>query len=131
MTKHYDIERRHTRIFFSDRVNGIISSVENKQDSIPVTLLNISEGGLQCRIKRTPEIKFHVNDYFVLKQIIDLPELIPLEDIRMQIKWVMDNEHLNHITIGAAFCKLSQNQLDALQSFVRFCLALHQEENVS
>ena len=131
MTKPYAVERRFTRIFFSDKVNSLLSSVENKQESFPATLLNISEGGLQCSLQKNPQIKFQHNDYLILKQLIDFPELTNLTDILIQIKWVMDNEYLDHVTIGAEFCELSRNQHETLQSFVNVCQALHQEKKAS
>ena len=128
MTTTYAVQRRFTRIFFTDKVNGILSSVENKQASFPATLLNISEGGLQCRLQRFPQGKLQANDHLILKQIIDFPGLTLLTDIPLQIKWVMDNEHLDHVTIGAEFGELSKEQHEILHSFVNSCLKLYQEE---
>jgi hypothetical protein len=46
----------------------------------------------------------------------------------MQIKWVMDNEYLDHVVMGVAFTTLTDEQRQVIQSFVNTCLTLHQQE---
>jgi len=126
MTTPYAIQRRFTRIFFSKEVKGIISSVENKQELISVAILNISEGGLQFRQQRTSNHDLQINDHLILHQLIDFPELKVLTDIPMQIKWIMDNKHLGHVSVGTKFNELSKIQRETLRTFVDACLALSQ-----
>ena len=130
MTNSYPKKRRYTRIFFSDhdKVRGIMSTIEDQYRSFPASILNISEGGLQFNQKRTEYRGLQPGDTILLRRIIGLHELIALADIPMQIKWIMDNEYLDHVIMGTTFTELTDAQRRPLQAFVNSCLALHQEE---
>lgn len=133
MTEAFIERRRYTRIFFNDleKASGVISPIENQKKSFPTYILNLSEGGLQFNQKR-PEYKgLQPGDKLLLHRIIGLHELAALADIPMQIKWVMNNEYLDHVVMGAAFTELTNSQRRTLQSFIETCLALHHEEKES
>ncbi len=130
MTDAFIEKRRFTRIFFSDRdrASGVISPLEEQEQTFSSSILNISEGGLQFNQKRTEYKGLQPGDQLLLRRIIGLSELIGLADIPMEIKWVMDNEYLDHVVIGSAFSELTEKQRQSLQSFISTCLALHLEE---
>ena len=130
MTNAFPKKRRYTRIFFSDhdKVSGIMSTIEDQDRSFPASILNISEGGLQFNQKRTEYRGLQPGDTILLRRIIGLHELVALADIPMQIKWIMDNEYLDHVVMGTAFTELTDAQRRPLQSFVNTCLALNQDE---
>ena len=133
MTEAFIEKRRYTRIFFSDqeKAGGVMSPIEDKDKSFPSYILNLSEGGLQFNQKRLEYSGVQPGDKLLLHRINGLHELIALADIPMQIKWVMDNEYLDHVVMGAAFTELNDSQRRTLQSFINTCLALHQEEKES
>lgn len=130
MTEPFREKRRYTRIFFSDRekASGVMSPMEDQDTSFPASILNLSEGGLQFNQKRPEYRGLQPGDKLLLRRIIGLHELIGLADIPMQIIWVMDNEYLDHVVMGAALIELTDSQRQTLQSFISTCLALHQEE---
>jgi c-di-GMP-binding flagellar brake protein YcgR len=130
MTEPFTEKRRYTRIFFSeqDNISCIISTPEEQEKFFPATVLNISEGGMQFNQKRQEYRGLQPQDTLVLRRLIGIHQLVSLADIPIQIKWVMDNEYLNHVVMGAAFTKLTDNQRKTIQSFVDTCLTLHQEE---
>ncbi len=108
-----------------------MSPIEDQDKSFPSYILNLSEGGLQFNQKRMEYRGLHPGDKLLLHRINGLHELIALADIPMQIKWVMDNEYLDHVIMGAAFTELTDSQRQILQSFINTCLALHHEEKES
>lgn len=133
MTEAFIERRRYTRILFNDyeKANGVISPINNQEKAFPSYILNLSEGGLQFNQKRTEYKGLQPGDKLLLHRIVGLHELAALADIPMQIKWVMDNESLDHVIMGAAFTELTISQRQTLQSFIDNCLALHQEEKNS
>ena len=133
MRKSYATKRCHTRIYFggSDRINGIISAVEDLKISFSSSILNLSEGGLQFNQKRSEYRGLQKGDTLILRRIIGLQELVSLADIPMQIMWLMDNKYLDHVVMGVAFTKLTGSQRRTLQSFVSAHLALHRDNKGS
>ncbi len=108
-----------------------MSPMRNQDESFPSSILNISEGGLQFNQKRQEYRGLQPGDMLLLRRIIGLQELIGLANIPMQIKWVMDNEYLDHVVMGVAFTDLTDSQRQTLQAFINTCLSLHQEEEKS
>ena len=133
MTKPYPVKRRFTRVFFSDneKITGVFSTVEKQQQSFSTAILNISEGGLQISQSRQDYRGLQPGDHLILEKIIGLPELIPLADLSMQIKWIIDNKQLEHVAMGLEFDKLPASQLMLLQSFVNTCLMQHKKSMIS
>jgi len=133
MAEAFNKQRRYTRIFFSDheKAGGVMSPMRNQDESFPSSILNISEGGLQFNQKRQEYRGLQPGDMLLLRRIIGLQELIGLTNIPMAIKWVMDNEYLDHVVMGVAFTELTDSQRHTLQSFVTTCLTLHQQEEKS
>ena len=133
MTEAFIEKRRYTRIFFNDheKVSGIMSPTEDQDKSFPSYILNLSEGGLQFSQKRLEYKGLQPGDKLLLHRIIGLHELATLAEIPIQIKWVMDNEYLDHVIIGTGFTELTDSQRRTLQSFINTCLTLHLEENES
>jgi c-di-GMP-binding flagellar brake protein YcgR len=130
MTEKYSKKRRFTRIFFgeNDNISCIVSTHEAQEKSFPAAVLNISEGGMQFNQRRQEYRGLQPGDDLVLRRIIGVHELVSFADIPMQIKWVMDNEYLDHVVMGVAFTTLTDEQRQVIQSFVNTCLTLHQQE---
>ncbi len=130
MTEHSAKDRRFTRVFFnnSDKIMGIMSSLNNDSKIYSLSILNMSQGGIQIRQKRREYQGLKKADEINLCQIVGLQELVILTNITMRVMWVMDNEYLDHVIMGVAFVDLSAAQLQALQSFVKKHLARSQDQ---
>jgi len=129
MTEHSAKDRRYTRIFFndSDKIMGIMSSAANESKIYSLSILNMSQGGIQIRQKRKEYQGLKKGDEINLCQIVGLQELVTLTNITMRVMWIMDNEYLDHVIMGVAFVDLTGDQLKALQSFVKKHLARSKE----
>ena len=130
MTQTFAKKRRYTRIFFGEgeNISCIISTHEQQEKSFPASVLNISEGGMQFNQRRDEYRGLQPGDDLLLRRIIGVHELVAFADIPMQIKWVMDNEYLDHVVMGVAFTTLTDDQRQIIQAFVNTCLTLHQQE---
>ena len=131
MKKHSIKDRCFTRVFFkdSDNIIGIMSPIDDldKEKLFSLSILNMSEGGIQIRQKRREYKDVQQGETMNLCQIVGLEELASLADITMKIMWVMDNEYLDHVIMGVAFLDLSDSQCQALQLFVKKHLTRFQE----
>jgi c-di-GMP-binding flagellar brake protein YcgR len=96
-----------------------MSSAANESKIYSLSILNMSQGGIQIRQKRKEYQGLKKGDEINLCQIVGLKELVTLSNITMRVMWIMDNEYLDHVIMGVAFVDLTGDQLKALQSFVK------------
>lgn len=121
-------KRRFPRIFFGnqEKVSGIFSIDSDQDISFSSSILNISLGGIQFNQTRQSYRGQQPEDTLILRRIIGMPDLVTLSDIPLQIKWVMDNQYLDHIVMGTEFIPLPESQRKPLQTYIDKCLKLHQ-----
>ncbi|WP_417911811.1 PilZ domain-containing protein [Candidatus Electronema sp. TJ] len=119
-------KRRHHRIIFKDpkKIAALISpfDYEEPEEAVPSAILNMSEGGIQISVERSLLDGICCGRKILLHCISGLPGLLAFADVPMQVIWVMDNEHLDHVLVGAAFGNLSEEQETSLRSFVDACM---------
>ncbi len=129
--KHMIEKRRFPRIFFepNERINGIFSTDTLDDISFTASILNISLGGIQFNQKRQEYRGQQPEDTLVLRRVIGMSDLVTLTDIPLQIKWIMDNNYLDHVVMGAAFLSLHDPQYRVLKSYIDTCLALHKYDS--
>ncbi len=126
MTAYQPEKRRHHRIIFKEpkKIAALVSLLDQEQENEAVasSILNMSAGGIQISVERSALDNVWRGREILLHCVSGLPELLELADVPMQVVWVMDNEYLDHILIGAAFAALSEEQERILRAFVDNCL---------
>ncbi|MCI5147919.1 MAG: PilZ domain-containing protein [Candidatus Electrothrix sp. MAN1_4] len=127
-------KRRYTRIIFNEqnRVQAVIA-VQDRQayeQQLSVSVLNMSEGGIQISVERKKFQELQQGDTVLLSSLRGIPDLGSLRDIPMQVIWIMDNEYLEHILLGMSFSRLSEEQRECLRFFVENRLALALKKNM-
>ncbi len=126
MTAYQPEKRRYHRIIFKEprKIAALISlhDEEAESEAVPSSILNMSAGGIQISVERSALDSVWRGREILLHCVSGLPELLELADVPMQVIWVMDNEYLDHILIGAAFSELSEQQERILHAFVDNCL---------
>ncbi|MGX9727421.1 MAG: PilZ domain-containing protein [Candidatus Electronema sp. VV] len=131
MTEYQPEKRRHHRIIFKEpkKIAALVSLLDQEQESEAVasSILNMSAGGIQISVERSALDNVWRGREILLHCVSGLPELLELADVPMQVVWVMDNEYLDHILIGAAFAALSEEQERILHAFVDNCLIKKQQ----
>jgi c-di-GMP-binding flagellar brake protein YcgR len=129
-------KRRYTRIIFNEqnRVQAIVAFQDNQTSGqqLIVSVLNMSEGGMQISVERKKFQKIRQGDTVFLSSLKGIPDLESLGEIPMQVIWVMDNEYLEHVLLGMSFSRLYEEQRECLRFFVenRLALALKKGEKV-
>jgi c-di-GMP-binding flagellar brake protein YcgR len=126
MTEHQPEQRRHHRIIFKDprKIAALISPLDQDapDEAVASSILNMSEGGIQISVERSSLDGISRGKKILLHCISGLPDMVAFSDVPMQVIWVMDNEYLDHVLVGAAFNNLSEQQEESLRSFVDACL---------
>ncbi len=126
MTSYQPEKRRHHRIIFKEprKIAALVSLLdqERENEAVASSILNMSEGGIQISAERSSLENVWRGREILLHFVSGLPELLELTDVPMQVVWVMDNEYLDHILIGAAFAALSEQQERILRAFIDKCL---------
>ena len=121
-------KRRSTRIIFNERnrVQAVVALTEKQvlARQVPVSVLNMSEGGMQVSIERKKFQEMGQGDTVLLSRILGVQDLEALRDVPIQLIWIMDNEYLEHVLLGMSFSALSERQLGILRLFVANRLAL-------
>ena len=121
-------QRKYPRIFLPGEevvLAKIIPAAEEK--TYDVRLLNISEGGIGFHCKRSEGLRIKVNDSLHLIGIIGHPHLGAVADLSMEVRWVMDEEYLDHVAVGCEFINLDDHNRELLQDFVLVALSEHKE----
>ena len=131
MIEYQPEKRRHHRIIFKEpkKIAALVSLLDQEQEreAVASSILNMSAGGIQISVERSALDNVWRGREILLHCVSGLPELLELADVPMQVVWVMDNEYLDHILIGAAFAALSEEQERILHAFVDNCLIKKQQ----
>lgn len=130
MNRHVPERRRHPRIFFdrNTRPSGIISLTQPKKRAPAVTILNMSEGGLQLSLPRSTNPGLKIGNLVTLRSMQGIEQLSSLKNIDIRVIWILDNEYLDHISIGMEFQQLSPAYRLLIQGFIDDILTKHQRE---
>lgn len=123
-------KRTATRVFFSleEGIEATIDSHGSTPNSIPVTVLSISSGGLSFMVNRyrLPEIK--EGDPLILKDVLIPAPLGPIDRLEGEVRYILDFEHNLHLSLGCVFTGLPGELVSRLEEYVHYRLKNHEEE---
>jgi len=122
-------KRRYPRVFFpaSQKVEAEIVHIDSGW-SVAVTMLDISEGGVGLRLKRSENISLTEGERICLKAVHGQPYLRTLSELMMEVRWVLDDEFFDFIAFGCQFLDLSEKDRELLQDFTLLMIATGKEE---
>jgi c-di-GMP-binding flagellar brake protein YcgR len=122
-------QRKYPRIFFPAEKVALAKIVPaGGEESVDVRLLNVSEGGVGFHLKRSADIRLKVNDPVLLIAIFGHPHLNSISDLPMEVRWIMDEEYLDHVAVGCEFINLDDHNRELLQDFVLVELSEHKQQ---
>ncbi len=125
-------KRKYPRIFFPGEEVALAKIIPaGEEKSFDVRLLNISEGGIGFHLKRSADIRLKVNDTLQLISIFGHPHLGAVSDLSMEVRWIMDEEYLDHVAVGCEFIGLDNHNRELLQDFVLVALSEHKQQQDS
>ncbi|HHD57002.1 MAG TPA: PilZ domain-containing protein [Desulfobulbaceae bacterium] len=122
-------QRKYPRIFFSGEEVALAKIAPAAgEKSFDVRLLNVSEGGIGFHLKRSAGIWLKVNDSLQLITLFGHPHLGDVSDLSMEVRWIMDEEYLDHVVVGCEFINLDAHNRELLQDFVLVALSEHKHQ---
>ncbi len=123
-------KRAATRVFFSleEGIEATIDSHGDTPNSIPVTLLSISSGGLSFMVNRyrLPEIK--EGDAITLIDIRTPPPLGTVDRFQCVVRYILDFEHNLQVSLGCAFTHVPDELVSRVDEYVQYRLKNLDEE---
>ena len=120
MKKNTHERRLFERIFFSneDGITGIFSLPAPYQDAASATIMDISEDGMGITFLKKECPPFNKGEHLVLKKILNMESLSFLEDIKIEIRWVLSHRSLEHIALGCRFVNISEQAKNKLRKVI-------------
>jgi c-di-GMP-binding flagellar brake protein YcgR len=64
----------------------------------------------------------------LLIAIFGHPHLNSISDLPMEVRWIMDEEYLDHVAVGCEFINLDDHNRELLQDFVLVELSEHKQQ---
>jgi len=119
MNEPWEDRRRHRRVFFSeaDQVRAAVSPVDAPSKSVPLLVMDLSEGGLFLA-KRRDEIHLAVGQRLFLTEFEGLAGLSLASGVEMEVKWVFDSGLVRRIGCGCEFLDLPANVQDEIRRHI-------------
>jgi hypothetical protein len=98
-------KRRYPRIYFPADlvVSGTIAQADTPAAGFPVTILNLSEGGLFLTLSKEKGQLFQGQNSFLFKGMIGPAPFNLAQELVMAVRWVLGNEMMANIGYGCEF----------------------------
>jgi len=119
MDRYSNQERRkNKRIFFTneDGIEGVFKFPD--KEPITTNIMNLSSGGLQFVLDRKQIEKIAKGDHLLLEKIKGNEELNFLNDIKLEVKWILDLQFFEHAGIGCEFKDIPTSVVELMEKFV-------------
>lgn len=124
MASSFEEKRSSVRTYFNNGEK--IAAAINGTGGEPyfVDILNISAGGLQFSQKRQGALEVQPGDHVTLMGLNGLAELKDVEEVRMEVRWVIDQDFLDIVSAGCKFKDISPRDQQKIQRLVEARLKL-------
>lgn len=109
--------RKFRRIFFTkeDKIVAYIVFPENHEIPVEAGVMNLSEEGVCLSYEKNKTFKVKKGDILNLMQIIGSKPELSVDELKIEVRWVMDADYFDHDQIG---CKIL-NPSDELREEIR------------
>jgi c-di-GMP-binding flagellar brake protein YcgR len=112
MTKHVVERRRHKRIYFSQKeyIFAALKISEDDPEQIRARVLNLSEGGLFISADTSQAALMGLNegDQLTITEITGTDPEMRIDEIKMEIRWLVQNKFLSHVGFGCEFIEVTE-----------------------
>lgn len=124
MGSSFEEKRSSVRTYFNngEKIAAAINGTGG--DPYFVDILNISAGGLQFSQKRQGALKVQPGDHVTLMGLNGLAELKDVDQVQMEVRWVIDQDFLDIVSAGCKFKDISPRDQQKIQRVVEARLKL-------
>lgn len=122
-----ELERRRVKRFFFDDTDSIEASVATQghnQTNFHARVLNLSQDGIFITVAplNIPPDGFNAGTQLILRKITGTEPAVYIDDIRMEVRWLLQNQHLDHVGLGCKFLQMSEDTGKQLNRFMAVAL---------
>ena len=122
-----DIEqRRAKRIFFCDMdsIEADVATGGHSRVSFQARVLNLSEDGIFITVAplNIPPDGFNAGTHLILRTITGITPALEIDDVRMEVRWLFQNQLMDHVGLGCKFLQMSADTKKQLRCFVNVAL---------
>jgi hypothetical protein len=112
--------RRFHRLIFTmeDDITATFAFSDLQKGLLTAHIINLSEGGLGLALSKHEVERIWKGDYLILSHIKGIKGLESLINVKLQIKWILDNQTLEFIGCGCQFFDLPQSTQEKIGMFI-------------
>ncbi len=116
-------KRKYKRLLFSTKKSVAASIMKNSNPEavIPVTVLNLSEGGLGLASTKDMLHVLFENEELKLTHIESQIDLSFLIGRKLKVRWLLKNPLLDHLCFACEFLDLPPSNLKMIRNIVDSC----------
>jgi len=113
--------RKFKRILFSaeEEVTGVVSPSGVDDEAMEYKIADLSSGGLRFLIQKIDWGEIKSGDTLLLQTINGKSQLDFVSDLRLEVKWIMDDPRLVHAMIGCEYSDISDSDREKIEQFVQ------------
>ncbi len=117
MSQSFEEKRSSPRTFF-DSIESVEATIGVSGDSFSADVLNLSTGGLQFSQGRTGAVSLKPGDTVNLVGLVGVAGLQFVEDVSMEVRWIIDQSFLGVISAGCQFVNLPDEYEQQIEQVV-------------
>lgn len=117
-------KRERARVFFTleEDITATVSSHENTVQSIPVTILSLSSGGLSFLGNRYKLPGIAERERLTLTALNFPQPLGTIDNINVVVVYILDFQHNVRLSLGCEFVDIPGSLAEKIEEFVQFRL---------
>lgn len=112
--------RRSKRIFFSvkDRITAEFQLPPPRSEPLTGSIMDISPDGIGITLEKSAAPQLSQGDRLILKSVRNIRVLSFLQDLELEIRWLLDHRSLSHIGLGCQFIDISEETRERIRGFM-------------
>ena len=112
--------RRSKRIFFSvkDRITAEFQLPPPRSEPLTGSIMDISPDGIGITLERAAATQLNQGDHLMMTSVRNIRVLSFLQDLELEIRWLLDHRSLSHIGLGCQFIEISEETRERIRGFM-------------
>lgn len=119
MTEQINEKRKFKRVLFpTTKTINAICTLSDDHTETKLKVANISVGGVGFIAPKVAIRDLQAGDFLTLNQIDGHQDLDFITSIRLEVKWILNSQILEHLGFGCEFISTPQSVHDKLLTFI-------------
>ena len=111
MNPHWEERRKYRRVFFNkeDEITASFTFPGIQEEPVEAGVMNLSEEGVCLTYRKNPAITIKKDDVLILTQLKGTTPELEFDKLKIEVKWVMDEDFFEHEQIGCRITNASES----------------------